>query len=75
MTRAYGLALGAGTQVFTQGAAQALFGTGTLTRDLALGAGWVINLAIAEAVIRRSARRRAVLIRQRGGGGSHARAE
>lgn len=53
MTRAYALALGAGTQVFTQGAAQALFVTNALTGGLALGAGWVINLAIAEYVIRR----------------------
>ena len=59
MTRAYALALGAGTQVFTQGIGQAVFGTSELTNDLCLGAGWVINLAVAEYVIRRSARRRA----------------
>jgi uncharacterized membrane protein len=53
MTRAYALALGAGTQVFTQGVGQAIFGTGEVTTDLALGAGWVINLAIAEYVIQR----------------------
>ena len=34
-----------------------------LTTDLCLGAGWVINLAVAEYVIRRSARRRAIISR------------
>jgi len=53
MTRAYALALGAGTQAFTQGVGKAVFGTGELTTDLTLGAGWVINLAVAEYVIRR----------------------
>jgi uncharacterized membrane protein len=53
MTRAYALALGAGTQVFTQGIGKAFFGTSELTTDLGLGAGWVINLAVAEYVIRR----------------------
>ena len=41
MTRAYALALGAGTQVFTQGIGEAVLGTGELTTDLMLGAGWV----------------------------------
>jgi uncharacterized membrane protein len=58
MTRAYAIALGAGTQAFTQGIGTAAFGTGVLTTDLSLGAGWAINLAIAEGVIRRAARRR-----------------
>ena len=53
MTRAYALALGAGTQVFTQGIGNAVFGTSALTTDLSLGAGWAINLAVAEYVIRR----------------------
>ena len=53
MTRAYALALGAGTQVFSQGIGNAVFGTGALATDLSLGAGWVINLAVAEYVIRR----------------------
>ncbi|MFI5898458.1 DUF2306 domain-containing protein [Actinoplanes sp. NPDC051513] len=53
MTRAYALALGAGTQVFTQGIGGAVFGASELTTDLSLGAGWVINLAVAEYVIRR----------------------
>jgi hypothetical protein len=53
MTRAYALALGAGTQVFTLGIGKAVFGTSALATDLSLGAGWVINLAVAEYLIRR----------------------
>ena len=60
MTRAYALALGAGTQVFTKGLGPAVFGASELTVDLSLGAGWVINLAVAEYVIRRPARRPAI---------------
>jgi hypothetical protein len=59
MTRAYALALGAGTQAI----GEALLGTSELTTDLCLGAGWVINLAVAEYVIRRSARRRVIISR------------
>lgn len=55
MTRAYALALGAGTQVFTQPIGTALFGSGEIAADLSLGAGWAINLAVAEYVIRRGA--------------------
>jgi len=60
MIRAYALGLGAGTQIFTEGIGGAIFGTGELTGDLAKGAGWVINLAVAEWAIRRptSAHRR-----------------
>ena len=58
MTRAFALALGAGTQTFTLGIGHAAFGTSELTTDLGLGAGWVINLAVAEYVIRRPHRRR-----------------
>jgi uncharacterized membrane protein len=53
MTRAYALALGAGTQVFTQGIGNAVFGTSELNTAFMLGAGWGINLAVAEYVIRR----------------------
>ena len=59
MTRAYALALGAGTQAFTVGFGEALFGTGVLSHDLMMAAAWVINLAVAEWVIRRPAVRRA----------------
>jgi len=57
MTRAYALALGAGTQVFTLGIGPAVFGPGALTADLSLGAAWLINLPVAEYVIRRSPHR------------------
>lgn len=57
MTRAYALALGAGTQVFTGTAGTLLLPDSVVAADLALGAGWVINLAVAELVIRRSRRR------------------
>ncbi|MEV6494372.1 DUF2306 domain-containing protein [Actinoplanes sp. NPDC051633] len=55
MIRAYAIGLAAGTQAFTEGIGGAVFGTGDLAGDLAKGAGWVINLAIAEFVIRRGA--------------------
>lgn len=57
ITRAYALALGAGTQVVTKGVGPALFGTSDLTADLSLGAGWAINLAVAEHLIHRRVRR------------------
>jgi uncharacterized membrane protein len=53
MTRAYALALGAGTQAFTVGFGEALFGSGVTRTDLMMGAAWGINLAVAEWVIRR----------------------
>lgn len=40
MTRAYALGLGAGTQGFTLGFGEAVFGTGELSTALLLGAGW-----------------------------------
>ncbi len=55
MIRAYALGLAAGTQAFTEGVGGAIFGTGVLAADLAKGAGWVINLAVAEWAIRRPA--------------------
>lgn len=57
MVRAYAIGLAAGTQAFTAGIGGAVLGTGGLRTDLALGAGWVINLAVAEWAIRRPARR------------------
>jgi uncharacterized membrane protein len=56
MTRAYALALGAGTQAFTIGIGEGIFGKAVLTTDLSTAAGWIINLAVAEYVIRRPAR-------------------
>src|SRR5229473_7902460 len=40
MARAYALALGAGTQAFTQGVGNAVFGISELNTALGLGAGW-----------------------------------
>lgn len=53
MMRAYALGLGAGTQVGTQGVGQALFGTGELSTAVSVSAGWAVNVAIAEWLIRR----------------------
>ena len=53
MTRAYALALGAGTQVFTLGIGEAIFGVNDRSIALLQGAGWAINLAVAEWIIRR----------------------
>ncbi|HEV7650458.1 MAG TPA: DUF2306 domain-containing protein [Actinophytocola sp.] len=55
MIRAYAIGLAAGTQAFTDGIGGAIFGTGVLAADLPKGAGWVINLAVAEWAIRRAA--------------------
>ena len=64
MTRAYALALGAGTQAFTVGFGEALVGTGVVRTDLMMAAAWAINLAFAEWVIRRPSRRRAESVRR-----------
>jgi uncharacterized membrane protein len=53
MTRAFAIALGAGTQVFTQGVGEVVFGDWPLALDASRGAAWVINLAVAEWVLRR----------------------
>jgi hypothetical protein len=58
MTRAYALALGAGTQAFTVGFGEALFGSGVVRTDLMMAAAWVINLTVAEGIIRGPAIRR-----------------
>jgi hypothetical protein len=57
MIRAFAIGLGAATQVFTLGFGEAIFGTSALSIALLNGAGWAINLAVAELVIRRAARR------------------
>jgi len=72
MIRAYALGLGAGTQVFTEGFGGALLGTGELAGDLAKGAGWLINLAVAECVIRRPSIRRTRDVRPRVPAGARA---
>ncbi|WP_043624512.1 DUF2306 domain-containing protein [Nonomuraea candida] len=57
MMRAYAVGLGAGTQAFTQGAWIAAAGPpDDLTRAWLLGAAWLINLAVAERLIRRRPR-------------------
>lgn len=53
MIRGYAIGLGAGTQVLTQLTWFLIIGTpGELSKALLLGAGWVINLAVAEWIIR-----------------------
>jgi uncharacterized membrane protein len=59
MIRAYALGVGAGTQAFTQGIGEALFGTGDLSTAISVGSGWVINAVVAEWVIRPPSVRRA----------------
>ena len=58
MIRAYAIAAGAGTQLLTQGISEPSFGTGDLSKALSMTAGWLINLAVAEWIIRRPGRRR-----------------
>jgi uncharacterized membrane protein len=58
MTRAYALGLGAGTQAITIGIGHSLFGKSALTTDLSTASGWLINIAVAELVIRRHRRSR-----------------
>lgn len=59
MVRAYALGLGAGTQVLTH-IPWLLFPSlqGGLARALCMGAGWAINLAVAECLISRQRRMR-----------------
>ena len=52
MIRAYALAVAAGTQAFTQGLGEGVFGTNDLSTALSVTSGWVINLAVAEWIIR-----------------------
>ena len=60
MTRAYAIGLGAGTQVLTHLPwALVVGGTpGELPRAVMMGAGWVINVVVAEWIIRRRRARR-----------------
>jgi uncharacterized membrane protein len=66
MIRAYAIGLGAGTQVFTH-LPWILFPSiqGELARTFMMGAGWVINLLIAEWIIRKQREVRAGKTRQR----------
>jgi uncharacterized membrane protein len=63
MIRAYALGLGAGTQAFTEGIGEALFGTGDLSKAISMGSAWVINALVAEWIIRRPSVRRAARVR------------
>jgi hypothetical protein len=62
MTRGYAIALGAGTQVFTMLPWVLVFGpigaADELPRSVLMTAAWVINLGVAEYVIRRRPTRR-----------------
>ncbi|TWD81146.1 putative membrane protein DUF2306 [Kribbella amoyensis] len=58
MIRAYALALGAGTQVLTQGIGEAVLGTSELSTAVSVSSGWLINAAVAEWIIRRPKPRR-----------------
>lgn len=63
MTRAYALAMGAGTQVLTSGPFLVMFGEpDVFWRVVQMDAGWIINAVVAEWVI---TRRRAVRHRRR----------
>jgi SAM-dependent methyltransferase/uncharacterized membrane protein len=54
MTRGYAIGLGAGTQALTLLVGEVILGPPTeLSRALLMGAAWVINLAVAEWVIRK----------------------
>lgn len=56
MVRGYAIGMGAGTQVITHLPWIVLVGMPTgITRDLLMGAGWIINIIIAEWIIRRHA--------------------
>ena len=54
MLRGYAIGLGAGTQALTLAAGAAILGPPSeLSRALLMGAGWAINLAVAEYAIRK----------------------
>ena len=58
MTRAYAIGMGAGTQVFTHLPWSILVGEFTEgPRAVMMGAGWAINVIVAEWVIRRQSLR------------------
>jgi hypothetical protein len=63
MTRAYAIGLGAGTQVLTH-LPWVLFADrrpGELPRAVMMGAGWMINVVVAEWIIRRRRARRSAV--------------
>lgn len=61
MIRAYALAMGAGTQVLTSAPFAILFGApDEFWRLVQMDAGWLINIVVAEIIIRRGRARQAV---------------
>ena len=56
MIRAYALMVGAGTQTMTEGVSQFVLGFTDLGKFLGTTAGWVVNVAIAEWLVRRTAK-------------------
>jgi uncharacterized membrane protein len=59
MTRAYALGIAAGTQAFFLIPGSIMFGsTHELSRAVAIGSAWLVNLGVAELVIRRRTRHR-----------------
>jgi uncharacterized membrane protein len=55
MIRAYALSVAAGTQTVTEGIGEALLGVNDLSKFVGVTAGWVVNAAGAEWIIRRPA--------------------
>lgn len=67
MTRAYAIGLGAGTQTLTHLPWFILVGKpGESARTVLMGAGWVINVIVAEWIIRRHVRQQAMPVRRSG---------
>lgn len=60
--RAYALGLGAGTQALTEGIGEAVAGTGDLTKAISLSSGWIINVVVAEWIVRRPTQRRVLRV-------------
>ncbi len=58
MIRAYAIALAAGTQALTIGVGEGIFGKTVLITDLSTSAGWIVNLAVAEVILRRPSAQR-----------------
>ena len=62
MIRGYAIGLGAGTQVLTHVPWFLLVGQpGEVARAVLMGAGWVINLVVAEWIIRKQPARSSVV--------------
>lgn len=57
MIRGYTIGLGAGTQIFTGLAGTLVFGAmDAFIHDVVIGSAWVLNLAVAELILRRGRR-------------------